>query len=305
MKHLVLFSIATLIVATAPVFAAPIVPNASGASYTFDVAGKAYFVFADTSLNADIAGNDLYVGKSSIAPYNTLAGSATFTIGAGANATRSDPVGDGLAGYGVRTFGDFRTDMTGGTIANLFGADNSQTSISAGAVELAVFSDSADVSLSGIGSVTNLFLGGVGIPQDSVATISGGVFTNLTLLGNTVANITGGIVPTVAGSGISLFGTSTQANIFGTGLSATYLGIDGDGFDAFNVTGTLQDGTVYTPSAPLPVRVQNGTGTPNSTQRQFAFNPAAVVPEAGTFALLLPGIVLGGLTVIRRRKVVA
>ncbi len=301
MKNLVLVSVAAFVAATAPAVAAPIVPNASGASYTFDAVGKAYFVFADTTLNSDVSNNDVYIGKSSVAPYNTLGGTATFTIGVGANATRSDPVGEGLAGYGVRTFGGFRTDMTGGTIANLFGADTSNTVISGGAVELGVFSDSADVSLSG-GAITNLFIGGAGVGQDSVATISGGVFTNLTLQGNTVANITGGIVPTVVGSGISLFGTASQANLFGTGLAASYTGLVG-GFDTFEITGTLQDGTGYILTAPLPIRVENATGTANSTQRQFAFNPVVVVPESGTLALALSGITLGIGVIIRRKRV--
>lgn len=302
MKNLVFVSLAVLVAATTPVFSAPIVPNTSGASYTFDGAGKAYFVFADTTLNADIAGNDLYVGKSSIAPYNTLAGTATFTIGSGANATRSNPVGDGLAGYGVRTFGDYRTDMTGGLIANLFGADTSVTTISGGAVDLAVFNNTANVALTNDAAlVNNLFLGTAGGAEAPTATVSGGVFNFLTLTANSVATITGGIVPTIAGNGVFLYDTGARADIYGTGLSAAYIGLV-DGYDLFNVTGTLQNGMLYTASAPLPVGVRSTTNTPNSTQRQFTLNNPAVVPESGTLALALPALGMIGAAVIRRRK---
>lgn len=303
MKNLFFISTAILaIAATAPVFAAPIVPNTSGPSYTYDNAGLAYFVFGDTTLGANVAGTDLYVGKSSVAPFNTLGGTATFTINAGAVTTRSNPVGEGLAGYGVRTFGGFRTDVTGGSVANLFGLNTSVTTISGGGIDLAVFFDTASVFLNNdAAAVNNLFLGTAGTAQAPTATVSGGVFNVLTLTANSVATITGGIVPTVAGNGIFLFDTGAQANIFGTGLAATYVGLV-NGYDLFDVTGTLQNGTVYTPSAPLPVGVLSTSGTANSTQRQFTLNNPAVVPESGTLVLALPALGMVGALAIRRRR---
>ncbi len=299
MKHLVLTLAATL--AAAPVFAAPIVPNTSGSSYTFDNANKTYFVTADTSLSADISGTDLYVGKTSASNLTTLSGTATFTVGAGANTTRRVPNVNGLAGYGVRTFGAFRANINGGNINNLFGEDNSITAITAGNITEATFSNNANVTMNNDGAAINsLFLGTAGTTQAPTANISGGVFTLMTLTANSVATITGGIVPTVPLSGVFLYDTGARANIFGTGLVATYVGL-ADNRDTFNVTGALQNGTVYTSSAPLPVSIRNETGKSNNVQRQFTLNNPAVVPEAGTLGLILPVIGMIG-TLIRRKK---
>ena len=122
----------------------------------------------------------------------------------------------------------------------------------------------------------------------------------MTLTANSVATITGGIVPTVPLSGVFLYDTGARANIFGTGLVATYVGL-ADNRDTFNVTGALQNGTVYTSSAPLPVSIRNETGKSNNVQRQFTLNNPAVVPEAGTLGLILPVIGMIG-TLIRRKK---
>ena len=293
---------AAALVCAAPATAAPIVPGASGASYTFDAGNETYFVTADTTLNADISGNDLYVGKTSAANLTTLPGTATLTIGAGATTTRRVPSGNGLAGYGVRTFGGFNTLVTGGNIANLFGADLSVTNISGGAIELAVFNDNAAVELTNnAAAITNLFLGTAGATETPTAFISGGVLTTMTLAANSSATITGGIVPTVAGSGVYLFDTGAQANFFGTGLAATYIGLVNN-YDTFDITGTLQDGTLYTVSAPLPVGVRNDTGTVNSTQRQFSLNSITVVPEAGSLALALVGGSVSGMGLVLRKR---
>ena len=293
-----LFTASALLAAT-PAFAAPIVPGTSGTSYTYDAANKTYFVSGNTLLNADISGTDLYVGKSNVSPYSTLGGTATLTVGAGAVATRTVPNVD-LAGYGINTYGAFHTNVSGGNIANLFGEDASVTTITGGAINLAVLFNSASLSLSG-GAVTFLALGEAGTAEVTTAAISGGVFTNLTLTANSTATITGGIVPTVDGSGVYLYDTGARANLYGNGLAATYIGLNANGYDVFNVTGTLNDGTVYTPSAPLPVGIRSTTNVPNSTPRQFSLNNPAVVPEAGTLAFATIGLA-GGAGLARRKR---
>ena len=47
--------------------------------------------------------------------------------------------------------------------------------------------------------------------------------------------------------------------------------------------------------------IRNQSGTRNSAPRQFNFVAPVVVPEVGTFALLLPAFALSGSIVARRR----
>ena len=51
----------------------------------FTQSGNAYYVTGDYTLAYDVSGNDVYVGKDTA--FNTLPGTATFTVAPGANVT--------------------------------------------------------------------------------------------------------------------------------------------------------------------------------------------------------------------------
>lgn len=113
-------------------------------------------------------------------------------------------------------------------------------------------------------------------------------------------NISGGVLT----NGFILVNSTAKANFVGTGLSFTYQSYDKNNpydyfSDFFKITGTI-GGVMRTVN--LYVGNQSGaSGTPNSTPRQFTFNGAAVVPEGGTLALLLPALGVA-LVAVRKRK---
>lgn len=127
----------------------------------------------------------------------------------------------------------------------------------------------------------------------SVSNIYGGTVNDLHLISNGTASIYGGTT--------SVFQTDdlSTLNIFGTSLQETYLGtseptVTGFVFDAYQLTGTLQDGTV------LDSKYAAVTGS-----RSLFFNgiqAVPAVPEASTTVSLGLLLALGGVALAFKQK---
>ena len=118
-------------------------------------------------------------------------------------------------------------------------------------------------------------------------------------------NISGGTLT----NGLELFDSTAKANFVGTGFSYVYVGYGDNTFygaycDQFTISGFFAGASK---SYQLYIKSGDGSGngtTPNSAPRQFTFNGAApaVVPEAGTLALLVPAFGVALAFVARRRR---
>ncbi|MBC8142063.1 MAG: hypothetical protein H7Y38_11555 [Armatimonadetes bacterium] len=269
------------------------------ATAQFTQSGTAYYTTADYTLNTDVSGSEVFVGKNT--DFSDVPGSITLTVATGAVTTFSPGGTNGFAGVAV--FGNHNIAIGGSnTVFRTGGYDTSTTAISGGAVTYAT----------GFGtSITNITGGNVfdvtGFDNSVVNinnTTSVGGIDFATGFDSSRFRVSGGRLA----NGIILNSTGSTLDIVGTGLGYTY----GEyGFvpaynrfaDRFQVTGTV-GGELQTYDVFLQNPLGMG-GIANNVPRQFTFNgaapTAAVVPETGTFALLLPGIVLGA-AVIRRKK---
>ena len=188
--------------------------------------------------------------------------------------------------------------VTGGNVSLAVGYNSSTLNISDGNVNLAVGFDTSTLNISG-GSVndTRGF-------NTSTLNISGGSVTSATGSNTSTTNISGGTLP----NGFLLSDTTATVNFIGTGLSFAYQSYNNNNSyneyaDFFQVSGIIGG---VTKSYDLYIRNDNGHGgpaTPNSAARDFTFNGGmpVMVPEGGTFALILPAFALLG-AVVRRKK---
>jgi len=124
--------------------------------------------------------------------------------------------------------------------------------------------------------------------NNSVINMSGGnVGITLVTYNNSIGNYRGGNVT------LSLEADhASTINIFGSNLTATLADPNYFGFSFYNLSGTLQDGTVLSNK---PLLTQNGTGA------SFHLNPTAV-PAPGSLLVALGGIFPGILLLRQRRK---
>ena len=296
-----LFAFILLALPAAPAFA-----QFSGGGATYDAAHHAYFVQGNATLNGDVSGNDIFVGKDNSRNFATLntATPVTLTITSGATATYNSikPYrGDDFTG--VNVFGKNKVNITGGDIREIRGYDFSAVNITGGNVDRAFSMASGTTSIHGgtlvsataYGSSTTNFSGGrihdLSDEETSTTNVSGGTIEAIDGFNTSITNICGGNIDIVEDNdnsitnisggtiGAILLRDSSRLNLLGAGLSLSdrrYRG--GDGIDIFTIIGRLRDGTVYSKTRPLQIFIENGTGRANPTPRQFTFN-GIVPPE--------------------------
>ena len=199
------------------------------------------------------------------------------------------------AGSTVRTVtsGDSGTvNITGGDTTDAFAFRTSTLNIGGGNVtgNVANF-NAATVNISG-GIVRRADGNGSGVMH-----ISGGTVESLFGFSSSITRISGGALT----KGVLLFNTTATANFVGAGLTSVYQGYGNSNpyttfADFFQVSGTF-NGVPKT----YDLYIRNTTGTGNGTPRQFAFASFVVVPESGTFALVLPVLAIVCVSVARRR----
>ncbi|MBC8142751.1 MAG: hypothetical protein H7Y38_15105 [Armatimonadetes bacterium] len=240
---------------------------------------------------------------------NVFGGSVTTAI---AGNTSTILVTNGAVGE-ARGNDSSEINVSGGTVTTLNANNDNSVDLRPGA-RVTTFNNAANNTIDSdtvttvngfAGSVTNIISGGTVTAANSNGTvnISGGAIADFSNAGNAI--ITNGDIT----NGIFMENGSASVNFVGTGLAYAYTGYGlnnsyGYYADAFTITGAF-GGVPKTYN--LFIRNDNGSGgaaTANSAPRQFLFNGAApaVVPEAGTLALLLPALGVLGAVVVRRRK---
>ena len=109
----------------------------------------AYHVTGDYTLDADISGCDILVGRD--AAGTVLSTTVTLTVTPGAVVTESalgspgdyglNTVGGRLTSViGLNTFGDHHTNIVGGRVDRVSGCDSSTTTIAGGSVAITAYS---------------------------------------------------------------------------------------------------------------------------------------------------------------------
>ena len=206
--------------------------------------------------------------------------------------------------------GSSTMNISGGSIGSATGFDTGTINVSGGDFYFTNSNDLSSINISG-GSVTD-----ANSYNSSTINISGGSVFRAYAHSNSTTNISGGSVSFTEGkesssininggtltNGILLRDTTATVNFVGTGLSFMYQSFGNNNpfqefSDRFAVSGTIGGATT---TYDLYIRNQSGMG--NSTPRQFNFVAPVVVPEAGTFALVLPALGLLSAALVRRRN---
>lgn len=279
----------------------------------FTKVGIVYYVSANHTLQKNVSGNDVLVGKATDGI--TLPGSITFTVATGAKITAGEYVTarNGVGYSGLNVFGKHRTVINGGSVESVRASDDSTATIKGGSVTKGTYAfGNAILHVSGgsVGATGSAGSGTVNISggrvqwdasvfDSGVLNISGGDVHNIfcsntgtaTLRGGNVGSVTvrdtgkftvrGGVLK----NGILLRDAAT-VNFVGTGMTFAYKGYgkvrayDNAFADRFLVTGTG-----FAPGKPgaartydVYIRSEAGTeGKANRTARQFTFNGVAPV----------------------------
>ena len=261
--------------------AAALTLSARPASAQFAQSGSAYYVTGDYTLNADVSGYDVLVGKDTGG--NTLAGTVTLSVADPAVVTQSanDTAAGGATYSGTNVFGANALMVGGGSVGAASGYDTSAVTINGGSVTFVTANNNATVAIAG-GSVNNAFGNDFG-----ATTISGGTVGTASFNNNSVLTIAGGAVTTAVGNDSATLnimdGTVSEADA----LNASTLNVSGGtitdlfAFDtaAVNLSGGSVGGdTIYR---------ESDTATLNF----FGRNPVVYAnPTNGTDANGNPGV---------------
>lgn len=289
---------------------------ASAANYLFytsgthDVAGNdanlSVYAGADSLFHtADSNGNPYVATVNIVGVYvNTVTAHNTSAVNLKSGNTNSvdayeNSVTNALPGCsvysGIYSHGSSTTNISGGSV-NRAGADKSSTlNITGGTVGLFDYAhDNATINISGGNTASSTLY------ESSTLNLSGGDTGNVVAQNAGVVNISGGNLA----SGAFLYASTAKANFLGTGLSSAYTGYGRNNAYSQYADSFLISGMFGGAAKSYTLYILNGTGTGNSTPRQFAFAPPVAAPEAGTFALTLPLLgIVGAIVAVRRRKV--
>ena len=186
------------------------------------------------------------------------------------------------------------TVKAGGNVSGAQGFNNSAINVTGGSVTYDSGYDTTTLNISG-GAVTNAS----GFDA-STTNLSGGNVVNAYGYGTSIMNISGGNVA----NGSLLISADAVVNFVGTGLSYAYSGYNYNNpydyyADTFIISGSFA-GASHSYAIYLYKQKTPGVSA-DGTPRQFTFNGAAVVPEAGTLAFVLPALAIGALACYRFR----
>lgn len=257
------------------------------AQVDYDAANRVYLVTGDATIDTNLSGNEVFVGKDNYANFATLPGTITLTVNDPAviNGFNYRPFADGINYFGLNVVGAHIANINGGVVGDAYGFNTGTINVNGGIVG----------GLHGYGNsalnVTNGMVGFVEGTANSTTLISGGmVLSNLTTLMDATATITGGSVLQVLANGglITVSGgtvstaTATgsgQLTFTGSGLtvnslgeSTFFTGADNLIGTSYTLTGTLTSGDLIS----LPV-FGGDTATGDLTQRTF--NGAIFAPD--------------------------
>ena len=192
--------------------------------YSYDSLHHAYFVTGDTTIDGDISGNEVFVGKDNASSFATLSPTPPITVSVmgaadgagGANITYFEnayPAGNPkpVYYYGLNVFGANNVIVSGGHVDELYGYDASRTTINGGSVNQVYTSGTSEIALSG-GAALGVYGGGSG-----TINISGGtVFDAVLNFDSSTTNISGGTVNDTESRSASV------VNISGGDVSAAF-----------------------------------------------------------------------------------
>ena len=245
---------------------APVNAQISG-GYAYDDANRAYFVTGDATVDGNIFGNDVFVGKDNAASFTTSAPTPpiVLTVNQGAfirGFGNVYPIGDpnGVRYDNVNVFGGNKVNITGGNVDGTHGYDASTINISGGDVGSTQGFDSSVTNIGGgavrnindyRNSAFNLTSGSVlqsRIYDNSAANISGGNIGQVYAFDASKTNITGGIVNLVAGYDNNVTNISGGSLRFSFGANHCVTNISGgnvkNAYGALNSVTNISGGSV-------------------------------------------------------------
>lgn len=221
----------------------------------FTQSGNAYYTTADHTLNTNISGNDVFVGKDP-GTFATLPGTVTLTVETGANVTGfgfGSVYSDGNYYYSLTVLGNHRANITGGNVSEVYGYNTSTTNISGGTVGFATGLGASTINITG-GSV------GTAISMESsTVNISVGSFNSGSAYNASTMNISGGSFDSIENRDVSTINFSGGNAAFSFGYETSTTNISGGNItkaygaanSTTNISGsTLTDGfLLYDPTA--------------------------------------------------------
>jgi hypothetical protein len=219
-----------LVAVLAILLARPAPAQISG-DYVYDSSKHAYFIHGDTTVNGDISGNEVFVGKDNAAAFTTLNPSPPITLSVNAGAKTTDhgnPYPDGKFYGGVNVFGHNTVNVSGGSVGDVGGAgargfDTSIINFSGGTLMEAVAFGTSTVNFS-----AGTFINGLSAYETGTVNISGGSGGSLNTRDMGTVNFSAGTVNSAQN-----FNSGTM-NISGGTL--TYVAYNWD-VGAINITG--------------------------------------------------------------------
>lgn len=217
---------------------APLVVAVNPVAAQFVKQNDAYYTVADYTLNTDVFGYEVFVGKNTA--FNTLPGTVTLTVADGARIKSfGHTYPDGKTHTSLRVFGNHKTNIIGGNVFNSNGFDSAIQNVSGGTVTHITANHTSTINIlaSGIvdettaarnngtvnirgtvnfadnydSGVTNIFGGSVTLARannSSKINVSGGNHIHVDIGNQSLANISGGTVGVATADGNSLLNIS-------------------------------------------------------------------------------------------------
>jgi hypothetical protein len=161
-------------------------------NFAYDSSHFAYFVHGDTTVNGDISGNEVFLGKDNASSFKTLNTQSTLSVTDGALMTQhGNWYPNGKYQLGLNVFGKNKANIAGGQMSYANGYDASTINISGGTMTEVDGDGKSTVNITG-GNLLRAKVSGTLTNSSSTFNISGGSVGGVEVYGTSLVNISGG-----------------------------------------------------------------------------------------------------------------